>query len=257
MQHSNVNVNDVNLAYQAAGEGQPLLCVHGNFGSKRWFNDQLSAPPKGWRVIALDLPNFADSAAMPEPISIAAYADYLHGFIEALQLAQPVVLGHSLGGSVVQSYAAKHPTEPRGLVLVSSASPAGLVTAEEHYALLESLKGNFEGMAQALSATVPTGKPEYFEGIVDDALKLNPTAFSGNARALEHPLDADLTQVTCPVLVIRCEHDYLVSEDMAQETAQAFPNAELELWQGIGHSPQVEDPARFNQRLNNYLEGLP
>lgn len=251
-----VTVNNLSIAYREAGQGRPLLCVHGNFASGRWFSE-VEAPP-GWRVLALDLPNFGDSEAMPEPLSIQAYAAYLHGFVEALELTPLALFGHSLGGAVAEVYAAAHPDTLRGLVLVSAAPPAGLKTAEEHYALLESLQGNAETMAQALAPTTPTRQPEYFGALVGDALKMAPAAFTGNARALEHydAMEA-LANVTCPVLVIRCAQDYLITDEMAEATTQAFPNAKLIRHDRVGHSPQIEDPVWFNAHLAEFLEGLP
>lgn len=252
-----MNVNGVTLAYHQAGQGRALLCVHGNFASKRWFTELLNNPPSGWQVIAFDLPNFGASDAMPEPISIAAYAEYLAGFIDALVLQDVVLVGHSLGGAVVQAYAAEHPGVPTGLMLVSSAAPSGLQTPEEHYPLLESFQDNRELLAQALRPTMPSGRPAYFEQIVDDALAMHPAAFTGNARALEHHhVTNKLKPVPCPVLVVRGEHDYLITEEMARATANAFPHAQLELLDGVGHSPQIEAPQRFNALLHTFLEGL-
>jgi branched-chain amino acid transport system permease protein len=249
-----VKVNGLSIAYREAGQGRPLLCVHGNFASGRWFTE-VEVP--GWRLLALDLPNFGASEPLPEPISIGAYADSLHGFIEVLELAPLVLLGHSLGGTVAEVYAAAHPDTLRGLVLVSAAPPAGLKTAEEHYALLDSLQGNAEMMAQSLAPTTPTRQPEYFGDLVQDALKMAPAAFTENARALEHyDVTKELANVTCPVLVIRCAQDYLITDEMAETTAHAFSNAQLIRHDSVGHSPQVEDPVWFNARLAEFLEGL-
>ena len=122
---------------------------------------------------------------------------------------------------------------------------------------LEMLKDNPDLMAGALEPTMPTGRPSYFDDIVEDAQKMVPDAFSGNARALAHYNVASALQaVTCPVLVVRGEHDYLVSAEVAQETAAAFGEVRLELWDDIGHSPQIEDAERFNHLLAEFLVGL-
>ena len=252
-----VTLGGVEVVYQESGTGRPLVCVHGNFASKRWFTEQLKAPPEGWRVLALDLPNFGDSGPLGRDISIGAYADVLQAFVAALGLSTFALMGHSLGGGVAQVYAARQPDTLLGLVLVAAAGPRGLVTPEEHYMGLEMLKDNPDLMAGALEPTMPTGKPSYFDDIVEDAQKMVPDAFSSNARALAHYNVASALQaVTCPILVVRGEHDYLVSAETAQETAAVFGAARLELWDDIGHSPQIEDAERFNHLLAEFLGGL-
>ena len=256
-----VNLGGGRVVYQESGTGRPLVCVHGNFASKRWFTEQLKAPPEGWRVLALDLPNFGESDALGGDISIGAYADVLRAFTEELDLSDFTLMGHSLGGAVAQVYAARQPNTLSGLVLIAAAGPSGLITPEERYMGLEMLKNNPGLMASALEPTMPTGKPSYFDKIVEDALKIHPDAFSGNARALgRYNVTSALEKVTCPVLVVRGEHDYLVSEEMAKETAAAFAEVSggvrLELWEHIGHSPQIEDPERFNHLLAEFLKGV-
>lgn len=251
-----VEVHGLRMSYREAGEGSPLLLVHGNFGSGRWFVDQLDSPPPGYRLIAPNLPNFADSDRVPEAVSIEAYARYLAGFCEALGLGRLDLLGHSLGGAVAQAFIAERSGLVEKLILVSSAAPDGHETPAEHFPVLESLKDNRDGMALALAATMPSRQPPYFEGIVDDGLALAPHAITGNVRALaKYDVSSRVGSYTGPVLVLRGELDlpHLITEEIARSTAAAYPNSRLELWQGVGHSPQVEAPERFNRLLTDFL----
>ncbi len=251
-------VRGLRMAYHQAGEGRPLLMVHGNFASKGWFTEQLEEPPKGWRVLAPDLPNFGDSNRMPEAISIEAYARYLGAFAEALELPPFVLLGHSLGGAVAQVYAAAHPGALLGLVLVASPPPGGFVYPEALYPALEALRGNREGLAGALGPTIAKNHPAYFPALIEDALKMQAEAYTENGRALgRYDLGERVAKVTCPVLVVRGTRDlpHLVSEEVARGTAAAYENARLELLAGLGHSPQLEDPPRFGAILQDFLGG--
>jgi pimeloyl-ACP methyl ester carboxylesterase len=153
---ASIDACGLNLAYEEAGAGHPLVCVHGNVASRRWFTKLLEHPPRGWRVIALDLPNFGDSEEMPGEITIERYVRYLHSFMSSLNIGAPVLLGHSLGGSVVQAYASMHADQLRGLILLSSAAPSGFKTPEERYPLLQSLSNNRKLMTQVLAPTMPS-----------------------------------------------------------------------------------------------------
>lgn len=251
-----VRVAGLRMAYREAGQGRPLLLVHGNFGSKRWFEEQLASPPDGYRVLAPDLPNFADSDPLPGEISIERYAGYLEGFCNELALDTLCLLGHSFGGAVAQAFATARPERVDRLILVASAAPDGHATPADHYPVLERLRGNRDGMSQALAATMPARRPSYFDAIVDDALALAPTAITGNARALEaFDVSTRTDSYRNPVLVVRGELDlpHLITEEIATRTAAAYPNSRLELWQGVGHSPQVEAPERFNELLGRFL----
>lgn len=252
-----VTVHGLRFAYAEGGTGKAVVCVHGNFASKRWFTPQLLAPPHGAKILAPDLPNFGDSDALGEEVSIAAYARSLEGFINALSLTDIVLVGHSLGGAVVQAAAARQPERFKMLVLVASAPPDGLKTHEEHYRYLEVFKTNRALLAQSLGAVMPTHEPQSFDAIVNDALKMNRAAFTDNARALEHyNVTLALRTVTTPVIVLRGGRDTLITESMARRTAAAFETSRLELWEEVGHSPQLEAPERFNALLSSALNEL-
>ncbi len=254
MKLKTATVGGVNIAYAEAGTGTPILFVHGNFASKRWFTPQLLEPPPDARVLALDLPNFGDSDALPEDVSIEAYARWLEGFIDVLELKDVTLVGHSLGGAVVQVAAARQPERYRGLVLINAAPPDGLKTPEEHYPYLELFKTNRSLLAQSLVAVMPTVRLDYFDDLVSDAWKMNRTAFTENARALNnYDVTAALSEVTVPVLVLHGGHDTLVTEEMARRTAAVFENSRLELWPEVGHSPQLEAPERFNALLSTFI----
>lgn len=253
-----IEVQDVNMAYLDSGAGRPLIFIHGNYSSRRWFLNQLHDPLEGWRYLAPDMPNFGLSDPLPVDISIEAYAGYVLAFADALGLQQFVLLGHSLGGSVAQHIAVHAPERVTHLILLASAGPAGHHTSEEHLSLLEKFKGNRDLLGRALAGTVPTNRPDWFDWLIDDAVVMQENAYTGNAVALMH---SDLSGLTGnypgPVLVIRGELDlpHLITDEIAQLTADAYPDGRLLNMQGVGHSPQLEDPERFKATLASFLRG--
>ena len=251
-----VEVRELNMAYLEAGAGQTLIFIHGNYSSRRWFLNQLHDPPEGWRVIAVDMPNFGLSDPLPGDISIEAYADYVLAFADTLGISEFAVLGHSLGGS--SQHIAVHLLAVTHLILLASAGPEGHYTSEEHLGLLEKFKGNRDLLGRALAGTVPTNRPDWFDWLVDDAVSMQEHAYTGNAIALmDSDLSAKTDQYHGPVLVIRGELDlpHLITDEIAQQTADAYPNGRLLNMPGVGHSPQLEDPERFNSTLEEFLRG--
>jgi len=252
-----LDLDGVSVDYVEAGEGIPVLYVHGNTGSLRWWERVMVLP--GARTVALDLPNFGGSGPLSGEISIERYADAVAAFIAAMGLDRPVLVGHSLGGAVVLSLTARWPALARGLVLVDSAPPSGFRTPEERHPAIETMRTNPQVLAAALRAVVPTLKDEaFFAALVEDARRMAAPAWIGNAVALgKLDLGGALGAFTAPVLVIHGGKDVIISAEMAAQTARAFPEARLVEIGEVGHSVIVEDPARFLALMRDFLSSLP
>ncbi len=109
-------------------DGTPVLLVHGNVSSSRFFEAILADVPTGYRVIAPDLRGYGDSETKPVDATrgVRDWSDDLHSLLEALDITGPIALaGWSLGGGVVMQYALDHPTRVSHLILIAPASPYG------------------------------------------------------------------------------------------------------------------------------------
>jgi len=233
--------------------GVPVVYVHGNTGSSIWFSLVMDVP--GCHTVALDMPNFGQSSPLEGDISIERYAAYVAGFMDAKGLQGAVVVGHSLGGCVVQALALERPDLVKAMVLVDSGAPNGLVTPKERYPAIELMRTNRTVLEQALRAVVPTLKnDELFKAIVDDAQKMAQPAWIGNAEALSR---FDITNRCAaykgPVLILRGTLDPIITADMAETTAKAYPGARLVTLEGVGHSVIVEQPDIFVRLLSEFV----
>ncbi len=232
-----------------------LVAVHGNFASARWWDALTADPPAGWRVLAPDLPGFAGTPHAGE-VSISGYADWLGRWLDEQQITRPVLLGHSLGGAVALELTARQPQEVAGLVLAASAPLSGLVTPEENYPVLEMMRGAPALREASLGALFPSGKPENFAALVEDAGRMAPTHYSGNARALAAWRMDPQRLGGVPLLVLGGELDALVTPAMVRAQAEALSTA-AEIILGRGHGFPQEAPAEFRARLEPFLAGLP
>lgn len=234
-------------------EAAPILYIHGNTGCNLWFEHVMDIP--GRRTIALDLPNFGRSDRIDEA-DIDRYASSVAGFIRELDLGSPVVIAHSLGGAVGIALAVNHPELVSRLMLADSAAPDGLTTPEEHYGIIELYRTSRSLMKKALAAVTPTLDDNAFlNRLADNAMLMNPTAFTGNARALERFDYTDRTQAyTGPVRVVVGRKDTIITEDMARRTADAFPSGELLVLDDVGHSVMVENPQEFVRLVTEFVE---
>jgi len=246
-----------NLAVRVAqaGSGVPVVMVHGNFASRRWWGYQLASPPAGLRLLAPDLPNFGMSDPLPGAPSLHGYADALLATIDALGLDRVVLVGHSLGAAVVERATLAAPERVAGLLLMDGAPPEGLPRPEQHYALLAGFVGNRDGLAAALAPMCGATTPPFWQELLDDAAAMAAPAYEGNARTLgEDRLPPVPDGLWLPVLVLHGRLDPLITAEMAEATAEHWPGARFESWPGVGHSPQLEAPERFAARLRSFVK---
>jgi pimeloyl-ACP methyl ester carboxylesterase len=105
--------------------GAPIVFVHGNASSSRFFEDTLAVLPSRYRGLAPDLRGFGESEAMPLDATrgVADFSDDLRSLTEALGLEEVHLVGWSAGGSVAMRYATDYPSRVASLALVDPMSP--------------------------------------------------------------------------------------------------------------------------------------
>jgi pimeloyl-ACP methyl ester carboxylesterase len=113
-------VNGIELAYQTFGDGDPLILLHGGFGSVEMFGPNVAALAARRRVIGVDLQSHGRTPAPDRPMRFETMADDIAALIGELGLAKADVMGFSLGGGVALRTAIQHPDVVDRLVLVST-----------------------------------------------------------------------------------------------------------------------------------------
>jgi len=108
-------------------DGVPVVLVHGNVSSCRFFDELLAALPSQFRGIAPDLRGYGESEpkAIDASRGVRDWSDDLHNLFETLALPRVHLLGWSLGGGVVMQYAIDHPERVQSLTLIAPVSPYG------------------------------------------------------------------------------------------------------------------------------------
>ena len=112
------------IKYLEEGEGIPILFLHGIGGGAHVFEPQLDHFSRHYRALAWEMPGSAGSAPLPL-VTIEALAASLGGFIRALGLDRPILVGHSLGGMIVQRLLAEAPHIARAVVLAQTSPVFG------------------------------------------------------------------------------------------------------------------------------------
>jgi pimeloyl-ACP methyl ester carboxylesterase len=116
-----VDVKGLRIGYERAGAGPPLVLLHGFVGDGRaTWSGQLEDLSDEFTVIAWDTPGTGGSSDPPEWFRSPGFADCLAGFIDALGLVRPHLVGLSFGGVVALELFRRHPEIPRTLVLAGA-----------------------------------------------------------------------------------------------------------------------------------------
>src|SRR5579884_179476 len=115
-----IRVDDGPVHYEVAGEGEPLVLVHGLSESTRVWYRNLPALAERYRVYLVDLPGFGAMRKFHRLFTLEGCAPWLDQWMEAVGIEMASLVGHSMGGYVCMSLAALRPQKIKRLVLVDS-----------------------------------------------------------------------------------------------------------------------------------------
>jgi pimeloyl-ACP methyl ester carboxylesterase len=255
-----VLANGVEIAYERAGSGPPIVFVHGATSDSRMWQPQLAALAHEFTVVAWDEPGAGQSSDVPADFGLADYADCLAAVIDELGLRPAHVAGLSWGGTVTLELYRRHPGLVASLILADTyAGWKGSLPAEE-------VEARIEGVRQAVAA--PAGSfdptlPGLFAG--DPPAKFVPLleAMGRDVRpasmktALTVMADADLRdvlpEVEVPTLLIWGESDARSPLTVAEQFDQAIPHAKLTVIEDAGHVSNLERPEEFNEAVREFV----
>ena len=257
------------ICYLAEGAGTPIVFLHGIGGAARQFAPQLRHFAATHRPIAWDMPGYGSSAPLPL-VTMDALAASLGNFIAALGLDRPILVGHSIGGMIVQRLVATAPHIARALVLAqTSAAFGGKDPAWADQFIRDRLGPLDEGhsmadlapaMVEALVA--PNADPPALANhlaLARDCIAHTPTATYRDTILAMPGFDmrAALPRIAVPTLLLAGSEDRNAPAPAMARMAEKIPGARYVLLEGVGHLAHLEQPARFNAALDAFLQELP
>lgn len=267
------------LSVAEAGHGQrPLLLVHGFTGAKEDFTDWLEPLAEaGWHAVAPDQRGHgaSDQPESEDAYSFDHYAADLLGLLDALGWSSAVVLGHSMGGMVVQTAALAAAERFDAIVLMDTSHRA--LKADASLVELGVAIARAEGMAAVMAAQDAMGddgdalgtsahqrvratRPGYAEFGARKMLASSPAMYCAMLTAITDATSGldrlpDLASITAPTLVIVGDEDAPFLKP-SRRMAEAIPGAELAVIPDAGHSPQFENPDAWWSALSTFLGRL-
>lgn len=261
---SSIATNTAVPAYREAGSGDTaVILLHGVGGGSSVWSPQLRALAEaGYRAVAWDMPGYGGSAPVT-PYTMAGLAEAVLALVRHVNAARTVLVGHSMGGMVVQETLARAPGCAQALVLVGTSAAFGKPDGEWQQRFLEDRLAPLragKSMADLAEQLVPamTTAAADPEGIAQAkaAMGAVPAAiYEAALRALSgfdrRPV---LATIDVPTLCIVGEFDNAAPPKVMRGMAERIRGARFEQIDGIGHLTPMEAPAAFNASLLRFLK---
>ena len=249
-------VNGLDIYFERAGEGSPLLFISGTGGDLRNKPNQFDGPlARAFDMVSHDQRGLGRSDKPDRPYSMADYADDAAGLMARLGWDQAHVVGVSFGGMVAQELALRHPDRVERLVLACT-SPGGAGGASYPFHEIEHLTG--EARAKHLIPISDTRRdgawaaanPETYAQLVAlasaDPFADEPSRKQGAHRQLEARKDHDtwdrLSDISAPTLIAAGRYDGVALPETQEKMAARIPHATLRFFEG-GHLFMLQDRA--------------
>ncbi|WP_110239379.1 alpha/beta fold hydrolase [Nocardioides gilvus] len=263
------------LSYLEGGEGPVVLFIHGMLGSQHNWKHLVERMDDTQRVVVPDLFGHGESAKPMGDYSLSSHAATLRDLLDRLEIDTVTVVGHSLGGGIAMQFFYLFPERVERLVLVAS---GGL--GREVSPLLRS--ATLPGAEQFLTVVASAWMTTKLRGLGDAAARVgwkpgadvgamwrgfsslgdreSRRAFLATTRAVVDiggqtvSAHDKLTDVEPPpTLVVWGSKDRMIPAWHALKAKETVPGIRVELFEGAGHFPHLDDPDRFADLLRDFI----
>jgi pimeloyl-ACP methyl ester carboxylesterase len=267
-----VELPGATVNYAEIGEGEPIVFVHGISGSWQNWLENLPHFGRTHRAVALDLPGFGGSPMPSWTIDMHAYGRLLHDFCEKLGLEGATLVGNSMGGLVAAEAVLSANQRYQRLMLVSAAGFINTWLPHQRGRATSHAWGAFgPRFGAAARFVVSRRRARYlmFRFFIRYPSRLRKELLweqmasglpaPGFADALDAVIEYDardrLEEIEIPTMIVWGTDDWVIPSVAAHSYNRRIPHSQLAIFEETGHVPQMERPGRFNEVLEEFLEG--
>lgn len=239
-EHRRARVGPVEIFYEVAGRGMPLVLIHGLSGSGRWWSRNIQALAQHFQIYVIDLVGFGGSRN-GQPFVLQDAASYIAQWMKQIGISRATLVGHSMGGHIAAELACDFPELVERLVLVDAAVlPLPLSYIRHIASMLRE--------ARQMQLT-------FMPVLIVDALRAGLlTLWQAANDLLTADLRPKLARIIAPTLVIWGEYDAILPLDMGKQLSRYLRFDELVIVKGAGHNPMWDCPGAFNQVVVEFLQ---
>ena len=240
------------------GSGFPLVLVHGFLGSSEMWEPQINFFKNYFRVIVPDLPGFGKSKEVKSHNSIQSIANLLLKCLEEKKIDKFYLLGHSMGGMVVQEMAKKSGNKISKLICYSTGPrgemPGRFETVDQSRDNLK--KNGLEIMARNIAKTwfVKGENAKYFDICIDAGKQASIETVDNSLIAFKNWNGVDtLKNIKNKTLIVWGDKDKSYNLEQIKTLEKNIPNSSLIIFNNCGHNVHLEEPEKFNNAIKDFL----
>lgn len=265
-----VAVDGMGVHVRDEGSGPAVVLLHGTSSSLHTWDGWAERLRQGHRVVRFDLPAFGLTGPSPaRDYSIDAYTAFVDHLTTRLGLQRFVLAGNSLGGGIAWAYALAHPDRVRALILVDAVGyplrgfDLPIAFRMARWPVLPSLLTHLDprrlvenGVRKSYgdaSRIHPDAVVRYYELTLRAG---NRAAFVDRMRVPQRDDSARIRELRQPTLILWGTDDRLIPVEAAHLFARDIPGAQVIVYDGLGHIPMEEDPARTAADVERFLSTL-
>jgi len=261
-----LTTKDGSFGYETAGDPgkTPLVFLHGIGGAARAWRGQIATFSDRYRAVAWDMPGYGASTPLAS-VSIAALADALQSFLQQIGAERPILVGHSIGGMIVQQWLIKHPRDAAAVVLAQTSPAFGKAEGDWQKQFIEARLGpldrghTMKSLAPSLVKELVGDNPDA-DGmqLARDCMGSVPEA---SYRAMVLALlgfdqRKALADISVPTLLLSGSKDKNAPAPMMAKMASYIPSAAYIELEGAGHLVNLEQPKAFDAALDQFLKTI-
>jgi len=240
------------------GKGIPLVLVHGFLGSSRMWEPQIDFFKDYFRVITPDLPGYGKSNKAKSHNSIQSIANLLLDCLEEKKIDKFYLLGHSMGGMIVQEMAKKHGNKILKLVCYSTGPrgemPGRFETVDQSRENLK--KKGLEVTAKNIAKTwfILGEKAKYFDLCLEAGRQTSIEAADNALIAIKNWDGVEnLQDIKISTLIIWGDKDKSYNLKQVQTLEENISDSNLVIFKGCAHNVHLEQPDQFNHTIKDFL----
>lgn len=245
-------IKEGEFTYLEAGEGTPIVILHGLMGGLSNFDSVTDFfPEKGYRIVIPQLPVYSTPLLKT---GVKTFAKYLDKFLKHKGFGKVILLGNSLGGHIGLYHTKIYSENVKALVITGSSGLYESAMGESYPKRgdYEYIKKKAEGVFYDPKIATKQIVDEVYQ-TVNDRNKLVKTLAIAKS-AIRHNMANDLPKMDTPTCIIWGRNDTVTPPEVAEDFNKLLPDSDLYWIDECGHAAMMEKPDEFNSILHGWLQ---